>query len=117
MESKLNNWNHRALNFPSRLTFVKAVLHTMPSYVFLVLSALKAVLKKIRAVQRNFLWGSMEIKQEWTLVDWETVCKPKRVGGLGLRDPEITNKVLSAKIWWRWVTNKEEPWAVLWQQK
>ena len=27
------------------------------------------------------------------------------------------NKVLSAKIWWRWVTNKGEPWAHVWQQK
>lgn len=26
MESKLNNWMHRALNFPSQLTLVKSVL-------------------------------------------------------------------------------------------
>ena len=55
MSSKLNNWTHRALNFPSQLTLVKAVLQAMPSYVFLVLSALRAVIKKIRAIQRNFL--------------------------------------------------------------
>lgn len=51
------------------------------------------------------------------LVDWETVCRPKQAGGLGLRDPEVMNKVLSAKIWWRWVTNKGEPWAHLWHKK
>lgn len=69
MERKLNNWTHRSLNFPSRLTLVKAVLQAMPSYVFSVLAAPKIVLKKIRAIQQSFLWGSMEIKQKWKFVD------------------------------------------------
>lgn len=45
------------------------------------------------------------------------VCRPKRAGGLGLRDPEVTSQVLNAKIWWRWVTTKGEPWARFWHQK
>ena len=79
--------------------------------MFSVLAAPKVVLKKIMAIQRNFLRGSIEIKQKRTLVDWEMICRPKRDGGLGLRDLEVMNKVLSSKIWWRWVTNKGEPWA------
>lgn len=117
MSRKLNNQTHQALNFPSRLTLVKAVLQAMLSYVFSVLSTPKVLIKKIWEIQRIFLWGSMEIKQKWALVDWEMMCKPKHVGGLQLRDPKITNKVLSAKIWWRWVTNKQEPWVTLWHQK
>lgn len=30
---------------------------------------------------------------------------------------EVMNRVLSTKLWWRWVTNKGEPWAQLWHQK
>ena len=110
MERKLRNWTYKALNFPARLTLVKVVLQAIPTYLFSVLSAPKAILKGIKAIQRNFLWGSLELKQKWALVDWETVCKPKKARGLGLRDPEIANKVMSTKIWWRWVTHKEEPW-------
>ena len=51
MVSKLNNWTHRALNIPSRVTLVKAALQTMTSYVFSVLATLKGILKKIRAIQ------------------------------------------------------------------
>ena len=69
MESKLNNLTQRALNFPSRLTLVKAVLQVMLAYVFSILAALKGVIKKNRAIQRNFLWGSIKIKQKWVLVD------------------------------------------------
>ena len=34
-----------------------------------------------------------------------------------MRDLNIENKEMSAKIWWRWVTNKGEPWATFWHQK
>ena len=117
MASKLNNWTHRSLNFPSRITLVKSILQAIPTYVFSVLVAPKNFLKTIRAIQRNFLWGSTEVKKKWALVDWETICKPKRAGGLGLRDLEVMNKVFNAKIWWRWVTNKGEPWTHLWHHK
>ena len=51
MESKLNNWTHRALNFLSKLTLVKAVLQAMLAYVFSILVAPKGVIKKIRGIQ------------------------------------------------------------------
>lgn len=89
----------------------------MPTYRFSILSAPKSILKCIRTIQRNVLWGSTKLKQKWALVDWETVCTPKKAGGLGLQDPEVENKVMSAKIWWRWVTYKEEPWVKFWHHK
>jgi hypothetical protein len=52
-----------------------------------------------------------------TLVSWQKVCNPKKVGGLGLRDPAILNKVLSAKIWWRWLKRPQDLWACLWRKK
>lgn len=64
MESKLRNWTHKALNFPSRLTLVKVVLQAILHYVFLVLATPEGVIKKIRAIQWNFLWGSTKIKQK-----------------------------------------------------
>ena len=36
---------------------------------------------------------------------------------MGLWDLEVANKVMSAKIWWRWATHKEEPWAKFWHHK
>ena len=35
--------------------------------------------------------------RKWPLVDWKTICTPKAVGGLGLRDPLDSNKVMSSK--------------------
>ena len=117
INKNLNLWTFKALNFLNRLILVKFVLQAMPIYLFLVLVALKSIIKQIRNIQRNFLWGGSEGNRKWPLVDWQTICTPKVVGGLGLRDPLDNNKVMSAKIWWRWVNYVEEPWAKLWHLK
>lgn len=55
LNSKLNEWALRPLNFPSRLILVKVVLQSMPAYLFSILAAPKSVLKQIKSIQRNFL--------------------------------------------------------------
>ena len=70
----------------------------MPIYLFSVLAAPKSIIKKIKNIKRNFLWGGMEGNIKWPLVDWQTICTPKYVGGLGLRDPLDNNKVTSTKF-------------------
>jgi hypothetical protein len=51
------------------------------------------------------------------LVSWDKLCQPKHYGGLGLRDPSIMNKFLSAKIWWHWIKNPSDLWEKLWRKK
>jgi len=51
------------------------------------------------------------------LVSLDKLCQPKEHGGLGLRDPSIMNKVLSAKIWWRWLKIPKYLWSRLWRKK
>jgi hypothetical protein len=41
----------------------------------------------------------------------------KYAGGIGLKYPSILNKVLSAKIWWRWLKRPQDLWAHLWRKK
>eukprot|EP00253_Pinus_taeda_P031182 PITA_31182 len=88
--------------------------------LFALASALlapKGVLQQFRNIQRNFLWGKEETRRKWTLVSWDKICRPKIHGGLGLDDQEILNKVLVAKLWWRWVQNPETQWANIWKEK
>eukprot|EP00253_Pinus_taeda_P017267 PITA_17267 len=61
--------------------------------------------------------GKGEEKKKWALVAWDMVCKPKSHGGLGLHDLGIINRVLGAKIWWRWLKEIQAPYAKLWKQK
>jgi hypothetical protein len=50
-------------------------------------------------------------------VAWEKVCKPKCKGGMGLQDPQVTNKAYQVKLWWRWVKEISSPWENIWKAK
>lgn len=117
LEARLSLWTHRALNMASRLVLIKAVLQTMPLYLFSILATPKWVLKAIKQLQQNFQRGKLGPNRKWALVKWEKVCLPKKVGGIGIRDIEHSNMVMGAKIWWKWVSNPNTPWASLWTAK
>ena len=59
----------------------------------------------------------METKKKWALVAWEKVCRPKRKGGLGLHDPQVTNNAYGVKLWGCWVKETTTPWVNLWKAK
>lgn len=92
-----------SLNLAGRLVLTKAILETVPIFMFSALPTPKEVMQHITNIQRDFLWGKGEEKKKWALVAWEKIFKPKKHGGLGLDYPETLNKVLRGKLWWRWL--------------
>ena len=55
--------------------------------------------------------------QKWAILSWEKPIKPKKSGGLGLRDPYILNQVMGAKLWWRWIQGGPDLWKEIWTLK
>jgi len=39
--------------------------------------------KSLDSLARQFLWAGNLSSTKWSLIKWETVCSPKRFGGLG----------------------------------
>eukprot|EP00253_Pinus_taeda_P028911 PITA_28911 len=117
LQDKIKKWTIRSLNIAGRLVLTKAILQIVPIFMLSVLLAPKGVMQHIRNIQRDFLWGKGEEKKKWALVAWDKICKPKIYGDLGLDDPETLNKVLGAKLWWRWLKESVSPWAKVWKQK
>eukprot|EP00253_Pinus_taeda_P025694 PITA_25694 len=117
LESRLNLWTYITLNMAGSVVLIKPVLQAMSLYLFSILAAPKWVLKRIRDLQRGFLWGNSATNRKWALVKWTTVCTPKKKRGIGLRDPNHSNAIMSAKIWWQWLSSLEEPWAAIWTTK
>jgi hypothetical protein len=85
--------------------------------MMLVFPSPKGILQKIRSIQRDFLWRDTDHKKKWALVAWDKVCSPKRKGGLGLHNPQVTNEAYGEKLWWRWVKDNLIPWKKLWKAK
>ncbi|XP_042518493.1 uncharacterized protein LOC122092221 [Macadamia integrifolia] len=55
---------------------------------------------------RNFIWMGEIDSTKKTTVKWDSICKPKKEGGLGIRRLRDVNKALLAKLTWK-IKNEE----------
>ncbi|GKV31834.1 hypothetical protein SLEP1_g40497 [Rubroshorea leprosula] len=66
---------------------------------------------------RDFLWGGVELKRKIPWVSWETVCRSKEKGGLGVLDFRRRNWALLGKWWFRLGDSGESLWKrVVWDK-
>eukprot|EP00253_Pinus_taeda_P016074 PITA_16074 len=99
------------------LVLTKAVLQSIPIFMFSALPAPKGVLQQFRTIHRDFLWGKGEERKKWAFVAWDKICKLKTHGGVGLDDLDVLSKVLGAKLWWCWVKDPKAQWDSIWKEK
>ncbi|XP_058725510.1 uncharacterized protein LOC131596787 [Vicia villosa] len=69
------------------------------------------VLQEIRTIQSKFLWSGGEDRKSIHWVCWDTVCKSKEEGGLGIKNVEIMNVALISKWKWRILNENEAVWS------
>ncbi|PKU84233.1 Putative ribonuclease H protein [Dendrobium catenatum] len=82
---KLSGWNATLLSFAGRLQFLKFTLLNSIAYWIRGSILPKAVIKFVRRIASNFLFfGDITAANKLHFVAWDTVCKPKNKGGLGL---------------------------------
>ncbi|KAK2654886.1 hypothetical protein Ddye_014742 [Dipteronia dyeriana] len=63
---------------------IKYVLANIPTYFWSIFKVPISVFQDIERYQRGFFRGDGLEKRKLHAVDWETVCKSKRKGGLGI---------------------------------
>ncbi|XP_074291091.1 uncharacterized protein LOC141617853 [Silene latifolia] len=124
--SRIHGYGAKKFSYAGRLVLVKAVLSTLHSYWASLFVLPKGIIAKVEAVCRNFLWDSSAEYHRVPLVAWETVCRPKSEGGLGLKNLEMMNKDLIGKlvnwivedkdtIWVKWVKHNHLKGVNWWQ--
>ncbi|XP_058722219.1 uncharacterized protein LOC131594138 [Vicia villosa] len=69
------------------------------------------MLNEIRAIQSNFLWSGGDVRKSIHWVCWDTVCKTKEEGGLGIKNVEIMNVALISKWKWRILNENDAVWS------
>lgn len=99
LERKLEGWKAKLLSQVGRCTLIKIVISSTPIYT---MSANKLPFlwsRKVDKMACKFFWigGSMK-DRFWIPVFWDTICRPKFGGRLGLRRLEDINEVMLCKI-------------------
>ncbi|KAJ4776087.1 RNA-directed DNA polymerase (reverse transcriptase)-related family protein [Rhynchospora pubera] len=108
LERRLATWKSKLITRAGRLQLISSVLLSIPIYYLSCFSLPKWLIKKIDGLCRRFLWstptGGIPLK------NWASVCLPKNLGGLGLKDLVLQNKALLLRWWWRLYTAPNSLW-------
>ncbi|XP_020272679.1 uncharacterized protein LOC109847855 [Asparagus officinalis] len=99
---KLSLWKSRSLSLGGRLTLLNSVPSSIPLCYSSFFKLPRWLIKAIDKIRRNFLWNdNHQSSIVRNLVSWDTVCRQKKDGGLGVIQLESFNIALLSKWIWK----------------
>ncbi|CAL9024686.1 unnamed protein product, partial [Prunus brigantina] len=117
VQRRLSSWKSHTLSMAGRLTLLQSVTSAIPIYSMQSAKLPVSVCQKLDQLNRNFLWGHTTDQAKVHLVNWDTVCKPKSAGGLGIKNTAWMNQALLAKSGWRLLQREQGLWAQVFNAK
>ncbi|CAK8543940.1 unnamed protein product [Lathyrus sativus] len=93
-----------------RVILINSVLANLLIHYLAFFKAPHKVVKNLIAIQRRFLWAGNSSNSFIPWVSWNSVCKSKEHGGLGIKHVGRFNSALLAKWLWRFQTGDNEIW-------
>ncbi|PKU60223.1 Putative ribonuclease H protein [Dendrobium catenatum] len=107
MMSMLGVWGGKLISLAGRISLVKSVLLSYPTYHSTNSMVPKHVLAEIDKICKGFIWNKCDGNAGLHSVSWDLLCKPRRWGGLGINSFSIKAGPLRAKHAWRYIQGKE----------
>lgn len=88
----------KLLSYSGRLILVNSVLSALPTFYLCTLKLHIGVIDQMHKYRKHFLWDQGDLNRKGgCLVAWETTCKSKEQGGLGIIDLKVQNSALLMK--------------------
>lgn len=109
--SKLNSWAVKTLSFAGKITLVTSGVYGMVNFWSSVFSLPKSFYQKVDSMCSGFLWKNSTSSAAGARVSWESICKPKKEGGLGIRRLDEFQKVFELKRVWNFFSESGSLWV------
>jgi hypothetical protein len=107
--AKLTMLKANKLNHADWLVYINSVLPSIPIYYMSTVLFSKTFISKITTIIKNFWWaGAQEdsASMPFHFRSWKDICRPKKEGGLGIRDLLTVNRSLILHAAWNVATGK-----------
>lgn len=111
MTIRIRVWYARNLSYTARLQLITFVLMGITSYWCQLFILPKVIIKRVNAICCSYLWFGVHNNDAIGKVNWNHVCRPKNVGGLGIRNLEVWNIAAVGKLAWHISSLQESLWV------
>jgi len=105
VRSKLSSWKGKSLSMMGSIELVNSVIYGSLSYSFQVYRWPSSLLKLIDKWVRNFILKSDIDKQDFVIVNWDTIFNPESEGGLQVVNFHLENKAYLLRLAWNFAYN------------
>jgi len=82
--SKLSNWKANALSKAGRVVLIQSNLEALPSHTMQCFQLPASLSSELDRINREFFWKKSNSEKGLPMVAWDKICRPKKLGGLGL---------------------------------
>jgi ribonuclease HI len=104
-ERRIGFWCNKWLSLGGRYILVKSVLESLVVFWMTLERIPNRIIIILRRLSFNFLWNGQVGKHRFHLCSWQTLSKPRKAGGWGLKNLSTFNSTLLASSFWRAVTH------------
>jgi len=94
-----------------RLNLISSVLWSICNFWLSAFRLPRECIREIDKLCSAFLWSGPELSTKKAKIAWDTICRPKQEGGLGLRSIKEANDVCCLKLIWRMVSHGDSLWV------
>jgi hypothetical protein len=110
---RVEPWQGLFLGAAGCLELTNLCLSSLPLFAMSLYLLHDGTHKAMDRSRARFFWEGVGDKRKYHMVDWATVCKPKKLGGLGVLNTKSMNIALMVKWIWKLYQGAEDLWADL----
>ncbi|RAL47356.1 hypothetical protein DM860_013321 [Cuscuta australis] len=111
LTNKITVWATKHLSYAERCKLINSVLFGIISLWCKLFVIPGKVMHQIQSICRNFLWGSKAEYSKVPAVGWDDVCRPKKEGGLGIKNLALWNYACNHSLLWDIANKKDVLWV------